>query len=96
MWSSESVEQQGSRNYAGVHNKGVDFLVEEIIHARDQADLMAACRALDRVLWYGYYVIPNWYAPSHRVVYWNKFASPQTIPLYYSTFDILMTWWQKD
>ncbi len=96
MWSSESVNQQGSHNYAGVNSKAVDFLVEAIIHAKDQEDLTAACRALDRALWYGYYVIPNWYAPAHRVVYWHKFAGPETIPLYYSTFDILMTWWQKD
>jgi microcin C transport system substrate-binding protein len=96
MWSSEAADQQGSRNYAGIKNKAVDFLVHEIIHARDQKALTTACRALDRTLWYGYYVIPNWYAPAHRVVYWNKFAKPETMPLYYSTFDILMTWWQKD
>ncbi len=96
MWTSESASQQGSRNYAGVNSRAIDFLVEEIIHAKDQQALTAACRALDRVLWYGYYVIPNWYAPAHRVVYWHKFSMPKTKPLYYSTFDILMTWWQKD
>jgi microcin C transport system substrate-binding protein len=95
MWSGETAAQPGSRNYAGVDNKAVDFLVEQIIYANDQESLIAACRALDRALWYGYYVIPNWYAPSHRVVYWNKFNQPKTIPLYYSTFDILMTWWTK-
>jgi microcin C transport system substrate-binding protein len=96
MWSSDTADMQGSRNYAGIKNKGIDFLVEAIIHAKDQQALTAACRALDRALWYGYYVVPNWYAPSHRIVYWNKFAMPKTIPLYYSPFDILMTWWQKD
>lgn len=96
MWSSTAARQQGSRNYAGVENKGIDFLVDQIIYASDQETLTAACRALDRALWYGYYVIPNWYAPAHRVVYWNKFNQPQTIPLYYSTFDILMTWWMKE
>ncbi len=96
MWSSKAANQQGSRNYAGVHNKAVDFLVEEIIHARNQEALTTACRALDRTLWYGYYVIPNWYAPAHRIVYWNQFDQPKTMPLYYSTFDILMTWWKND
>lgn len=95
MWSSTAADQDGSRNYAGVKNKAVDALVEKIIYAHNQDELTTACRALDRVLWYGYYVVPNWYAPAHRVVYWDKFERPGKEPLYYSPFDALMTWWFK-
>jgi microcin C transport system substrate-binding protein len=95
MWSSTAAKQDGSRNYAGVKSKAVDALVDKIIYANSQDELTTACRALDRVLWYGYYVVPNWFAPAHRVVYWNKFKRPQQEPLYYEPFDALMTWWFK-
>ncbi len=95
IWSSEAAGQEGSRNYAGVNNEVVDALVDKIIYANTQEELTTACRALDRVLWYGYYVVPNWFAPAHRVVYWNKFQRPKQEPLYYAPFDALMTWWFK-
>ncbi len=95
MWSSEAADQDGSRNYAGVNSEVVDALVDKIIYASNQEELTTACRALDRVLWYGYYVVPNWFAPAHRVVYWDKFQRPQQEPLYYAPFDALMTWWFK-
>ncbi|MEN8258300.1 MAG: extracellular solute-binding protein [Thermodesulfobacteriota bacterium] len=95
MWGSAAVDQNGSRNYAGVKSEVVDALVDKIIYATSQNELTTACRALDRVLWYGYYVVPNWFAPAHRVVYWNKFNRPEQEPLYYSPFEALMTWWFK-
>ena len=95
MWSSAAAAQPGSRNYAGVKSKVVDALVDKIIYAETQEELITACRALDRVLWYGYYVVPNWFAPAHRVVYWDKFHRPDRQPLYYSPFEALMTWWFK-
>lgn len=95
LWGSAAADQHGSRNYAGVKSEAVDALVEKIIYADSQADLTTACRALDRVLWYGYYVVPNWFASSHRVVYWDKFSRPGQEPLYYDPFDALMTWWFK-
>jgi microcin C transport system substrate-binding protein len=95
MWGSTVADQVGSRNYAGVRSEVVDALVDKIIYATSQKDLTTACHALDRVLWYGYYVVPNWYAPAHRVVYWNKFERPAQEPLYYYPFDVLMTWWHK-
>lgn len=95
MWSSSAADQHGSRNYAGVKSEVVDALVDKIIYASSQDELTTACRALDRVLWYGYYVVPNWFAPAHRVVYWDKFKRPEKEPLYYAPFDALLTWWFK-
>lgn len=95
MWNSTAADKEGSRNYAGVKSEVVDALVDKIISANSQDELTTACRALDRVLWYGYYVVPNWFASAHRVVYWDKFQQPLQEPLYYSPFDALMTWWFK-
>jgi len=92
-WSSAAAKRIGSRNYIGLQNKVVDTLVDKIIYAKTRDDLRSACQALDRVLWYGYYVVPNWYLARHRVAYWNKFSQPNLLPLYYQPFQALMTWW---
>ena len=95
-WTSAAAEREGSRNLAGVRDPVVDALVDKIVYAETQEELTAACKALDRVLWYGYYVVPNWYLAYHRVAFRNVFAMPKTLPLYYSPFQALMTWWRRD
>lgn len=95
FWYSSSADRHGSRNLIGIKNQIVDQLVDKIIYADTQEQLTAACKALDRVLWYGYYVVPNWYVAKHRVTYWNKFSRPETLPLYYNPTQALMTWWVK-
>jgi len=94
-WHSSAADMEGSRNFIGLKDPVVDALVDRIIYARTQEELTAACRALDRVLWYGYYVVPNWYVAAHRIAYWNKFDRPATLPLYYAPMQALMTWWLK-
>jgi microcin C transport system substrate-binding protein len=94
-WHSTAADRKGSRNLIGIKNPAVDRLVDRIIYAETQEELTAACKALDRVLWYGYYVVPNWYLAQHRVAYRTIFARPETLPLYYSPFQALMTWWLK-
>lgn len=93
-WHSSAAERKGSRNLIGIKDPAVDRLVDRIIYAQTQDELTAACRALDRVLWYGYYVVPNWYLAKHRVAYRTIFSRPDTLPLYYSPFQALMTWWR--
>ncbi|NLZ18154.1 MAG: ABC transporter substrate-binding protein [Desulfobulbaceae bacterium] len=94
-WSSQAADQQGSRNLAGIKNPAVDALVEAIIYADTQEKLTTACRALDRVLWYGYYVVPNWYLASHRLAYASWLRQPETLPLYFSATSWLDTWWRE-
>jgi len=95
FWHSTSTDRPGSRNLIGIKDPVVDQLVDKIIYAVTQEELAAACKALDRVLWYGYYVVPNWYLSKHRIAYWNVFNRPETLPLYYNPFQELMTWWMK-
>ena len=94
-WHSESARANGSQNLAGVSSPVTDFLVNKIIYAETQEDLTAACKALDRVLWYQYYVIPNWYMNGFRLAYYNKFSQPALVPKFYDYFQLLMTWWIK-
>ncbi len=90
---SESADRPGSRNLAGIKDSAVDAMVEKIVYAKTQKELTAASKALDRILWYGYYIIPNWYLDVHRLAYHNKFSMPDTLPLYYNHYQLLMTWW---
>ncbi len=89
-WTSAAADTPGSRNYAGIRSPVVDALVDKLIAAESRKALVAAARALDRVLLWGYYVIPQWHIRYFRVAYWNKFSRPATTPKYGLGFD---TWW---
>ncbi|MGH7116993.1 MAG: extracellular solute-binding protein, partial [Stellaceae bacterium] len=89
-WGSEAADQEGSRNLLGIKSKVVDALVKELIQAPNRASLVAHTRALDRVLQYGYYVIPQFHLAAFRVAYWDKFRRPAIAPKYALGFD---TWW---
>jgi microcin C transport system substrate-binding protein len=90
FWGSEAAELDGSRNYAGIQDPVVDALIDRIITAESREDLIAATRALDRVLLWGHYVVPHWHSRDTRVAYWDKFARPDVLPKY--GLD-LFAWW---
>ena len=92
FWTSEKASEPGSQNYAGIRDPVVDALVAELIAAPTRADLIARCRALDRVLQWGHYVIPHWHLGAYRVAYWDKFGRPAISPKYSTGFE---TWWVK-
>lgn len=95
-WHSSVINEEGARNYAGVNNPVIDNLIEKIIYADTREKKVAMARAIDRILLFGEYLVPNWYIAYHRVAYWDKFGIPETIPLYYSpTPWALQTWWMK-
>jgi len=89
-WGSAAADDPGSRNFAGISDPVVDELIETVIQAPDRETLVAATRALDRVLLWGHYSVPNLAAPFDRLVFWDKFGRPDTLPL--SGPDI-NTWW---
>ncbi|MCY4311636.1 MAG: extracellular solute-binding protein [Rhodospirillaceae bacterium] len=74
FWSSSAAERPGSQNWAGLRNRAVDSLVEQLIAAPDRKSLVLRTRALDRFLLSLHFVIPNWHIPYNRVVFWNKFG----------------------
>ncbi|MEO5379069.1 MAG: extracellular solute-binding protein [Magnetococcus sp. DMHC-6] len=95
MWSSQSADIKGSHNRIGLKDPVVDALVDKIIYAEKRDDVVTACKVLDRVLLAGFYVVPNWYVPHHRIAFWNHFHQPEKAPLYYAPFDWLMAWWME-
>ncbi len=91
-WHSVSADNPGSRNFIGLKDPAIDTLVEQLIAADTRQELITHTRALDRVLLWGHYVVPNWHIKSWRVAYWNHLAHPQVTPRQ----DIgLMTWWTR-
>ena len=90
-FASSTVDQVGSFNIPGIKDPVVDALIGEVAAATDRPSLIAAARALDRVLLWGHYMIPQWYKGAHHLVYWNKFDRPALKPRYArGVFD---TWW---
>ncbi len=97
MFYSSSADVKGSRNLPGIKDPMVDALVQQIIQAKNREQVVIAARALDRVLLYGEYLVPNWYINVHRVAYWNKFGIPKTQPLYYDPVTwMLKAWWIRE
>jgi len=80
FWGSEAAGREGSRNLAGIRNPAVDRLIDLLIAAPTREALVARTRALDRVLLWNHYVIPNWHLGSDRILYWDKFGMPDTVP----------------
>ncbi|UXN65837.1 MULTISPECIES: extracellular solute-binding protein [Phyllobacterium] len=91
FWSSAAADTPGSRNYMGIKNPAVDKLVDRVIFAKDRDELVAATHALDRVLLWNYYVVPQWYDDRIKIAYWNKFGMPEKQPEY-SGIDPF-SWW---
>ena len=95
-WSTESADRAGSRNYAGIKNPAVDTLIDRVIFAKNRAELEAATKALDRVLLWNHYVVPQWTYGKIRSARWNRFGRPDPLPKYgFSGFPTIW-WWDKD
>lgn len=92
FWHSSTADLQGSRNLIGIKNPAVDYLVDQIIQAPDREQLVLSTRALDRVLLWNHYVIPQYHINSYRIAYWDKLGFPGIRPKYSLGFD---TWWVK-
>jgi len=89
---SSQVDVKGGRNYAGIANPIVDELLGKLLTAQTRDEQVAASRAIDRVLLWNHYTIPNWYIGDHRLAYRNRFAHVSTPPYTLG----LHAWWLKD
>ena len=90
FWSSTAADRAGSRNVAGIKNPAIDALIEALVAAPDRASLVSATRALDRVLLWNHYVVPQWHVGVDRIAYWDKFGRPDKNPKY--GVD-MFSWW---
>ena len=95
-FGSAAAKEKGSDNVIGVQSPVVDALVNEITKAQNREELRAAARSLDRVLWNSYYVIPQWYNPTHRIAFRKEMRYPEP-PLYYSAEPwVMQNWWKEE
>ncbi|WP_092369500.1 extracellular solute-binding protein [Phytopseudomonas seleniipraecipitans] len=88
---SSQASVKGGKNYAGISDPVVDALLDKLLSARSRNEQVAATRALDRVMLWQHYTIPNWYIDYHRLAYRNRFAFVTTPPYTLG----LRTWWLK-
>lgn len=93
-WGSDKADAPGSRNVIGIKDPVIDALVEQIVSAPTREELVVRCRALDRVLQWGHYLIPNWHIPAWRVAYWSKFGQPERPPPF--ALPVAETWWSLE
>ncbi len=94
FWGSASAAQNDSRNYAGIADKGVDALVDKIVFATNRDTLIAATRALDRVLLAHHYAVPTYTLRKSRIARWDRFSHPETLPEFSIGFPTV--WWYDE
>jgi len=90
-WSSPAATNEGSRNYAGIADSVVDAMIDKLVAARTREDLVAAARALDRVLLWGRHVMPLYHREADDVARWRWIEHPAIGPLYGPD---ITTWWR--
>jgi microcin C transport system substrate-binding protein len=95
-WGSQAADIPGSRNLVGIKNPAVDAMIERVIFAKSREELVAATRALDRVLLWNFYVVPQWTYSFQRTARWDRFSHPDTMPKYGAAAFPTIWWWDKD
>ena len=73
FWGSQAADQPGSLNYVGIKNPAVDAMIEQVVFAKSYDDLVAAAKALDRILLWNHYVVPQWSYNKLRAARWDRF-----------------------
>jgi microcin C transport system substrate-binding protein len=89
-WTTEAADRPGSRNMIGIKDPVIDELVDLLIAASSWEELVTRCRALDRVLQWNHFVIPQWASTTFNVAWWNRFGRPEKTPKYDVGFS---AWW---
>ncbi|TCU66086.1 microcin C transport system substrate-binding protein [Bradyrhizobium sp. R2.2-H] len=96
FWSSKTADIAGSRNIGGIKNPAIDKLIERVIYATDRDDLVAATKALDRVLLWNHYVVPQWTYNKVRTARWDRFGRPAELPRYGQSGFPFIWWYDAD
>jgi microcin C transport system substrate-binding protein len=94
-WGSPAADRAGSRNLVGIKNPAIDALIERVIFAKDREELVAATHALDRVLLWNHYVVPQWTYGKVRAARWDRFGRPDPLPKYGMAAFPTIWWWDE-
>ncbi len=92
-FGSRAAEEPGSRNRIGIKNPAVDAMIDQIVFAKNRADLEAAASALDRILLWNHYVVPQWYYDKVRTARWDRFDHPDPMPKFGMAAFPTVWWW---
>jgi microcin C transport system substrate-binding protein len=95
-WGSQAADQPGSLNMVGIKNPAVDAMIDQLIFAKNRADLEAAARALDRILLWNHYVVPQWTYGRVRTARWDRFGHPDPMPKYGRAAFPAVWWWDAE
>jgi microcin C transport system substrate-binding protein len=95
-WGSRAATTPGSRNLVGIMNPAIDALIDHIVFASSRADLVAATKALDRVLLWNNYVVPQWSYGKVRTARWDRFGRPDPMPVYGGAAFPKIWWWDAE
>ena len=94
FFGSSTANEEGSQNYAGIADPGVDALIDKLIVADDRDTQLAIVKALDRVLLHNHFVVPSYSLRTSRVARWDRFSHPDTLPEFSSGFPTIW-WWDE-
>lgn len=95
FWGSQAADRPGSRNVVGIKNPAIDTLIDRVIFAKNRAELVAATKALDRVLLWNHYVVPQWTYGKVRTARWDRFSHPDPLPEYGLSAFPTIWWWDE-
>jgi microcin C transport system substrate-binding protein len=95
FWGSQTADQPGSRNTIGIKNPAIDALIDKVIFAKDRANLVAATKALDRVLLWNFYVVPQFTYGFSRYARWDRFSHAE-LPKYGRSGLPTLWWYDAD
>ena len=97
LFGSKAAHQEDSGNHTGMQNPAVDALIETMVGAKTKDALLPACRALDRVIGHSHVLIPQWWAPTHRMAYnaWRLQSPPTMPPFAVGESWAIDTWWAR-
>jgi microcin C transport system substrate-binding protein len=95
-WGSQTADEPGSKNTIGIKNPAVDALIDKVIFAKDRASLVAATKALDRVLLWNFYLVPQFGYGFQRYARWDRFSHPEPLPKYAISGFPSLWWWDAD
>ena len=97
MFGAKAALTEDSGNLSGVQSPALDALIGEMTQAKTKADLLPACRALERVVSHSHLLVPQWAASTHRMVYNSRrLARPSAMPAYAPGESwAIATWWAQ-
>ena len=96
FWGSQAANSPGSQNLCGIQSPAVDTLIDRIIFAKNRADLVASCKALDRVLLWNFYCVPHYLSDTINYARWDRFSHPDPLPQYGISGFPTVWWWDAE